>query len=104
MTSNVDRNPQESAAADGLPDHTQDFPPGKDIETAEEARMVPRDHSVAAGSDPAYPVTAEDQRHPESASDRHTREEPDFGGRGPAEPTGPPESPEEGAMHITENP
>lgn len=103
MASNVDRNPEESAVEEGLPDHAQDFPPGKTIETSEEARMVPRDHSIAAGSDPAYPVTAEEQRRGESPSDRHAREEPDFGER--ARPSaGASESPEESAMHTTRNP
>ena len=103
VTSNVDRNPEESAVEEGLPDQTQDLPPGQTVETAEEARMMPRDHSVAAGSDPAYPVTAEEQRRPESVSDRHAREEPDFGeSSGTDTPVA--ESPEEAAMHTTRNP
>ena len=103
VTSDVDRNREESAVGEGLPDQTQDLPPGKTVETAEEARMMPRDHSIAAGSDPAYPVTAEEQRHPESASDRHAREEPDFGEPGGSDTPGA-ESPEESAMHTTRNP
>lgn len=101
MSKNVDRNPEDSAPHEGLPDLAQDYPPGKDIDTAEEARMMPRDHSVAAGSDPAYPLTGEEQRHPETPSERHAREEPDFG-----EPSRPversvAESPEESALHAT---
>ena len=103
MTSNVDMNSDESAVGEGLPDQTQDLPPGKTIETAEEARMMPRDHTIAAGSDPAYPVTAEEQRHPESASDRRAREQPDFGEPGRSD-TPVAESPEESAMHTTRNP
>ena len=103
MTSNVDRNRDESAVEEGLPDQTQDLPPGKTVETAEEARMMPRDHSIAAGSDPAYPVTAEEQRRPESPSDRRAREEPDFGE--PPEPTATgAESPEESAVRPTPEP
>ena len=103
VTSNADRNRDESAVEEGLPDQTQDLPPGMTVETAEEARMMPRDHSIAAGSDPAYPVTAEEQRHPESASDRHAREEPDFGEPRRADASVS-ESPEESAMHTTRNP
>ena len=101
MNDNVDRNPEESAPGEGLPDHTQDLPPGKDIETAEEARMMPRDHSVAAGSDPAYPVTAEEQRRPESPADRQAREEPDFGERTPGPLA---EAPEQAALRTTDLP
>jgi hypothetical protein len=97
------RNQSESPDLEGLPETAQDFPPGKDIDTAEEARMMPRDHSIASGSDPAYPVTASEQRRPETPSDRKAREEPDFGER-PAPSTGLQEgefgdSPEESAMH-----
>ena len=103
VTSNVDRNTDESAVREGVPDHAQDLPPGKTVDTAEEARMMPRDHSVAAGSDPAYPVTAEKQRRPETPSDRHAGEEPDFGE--PSDPdTREGESPEESAMRATRNP
>ena len=101
--SNVDRNPEESAVEEGLPDHTQDLPPGMDIETAEEARMMPRDHSIAAGSDPAYPVTAQEQRQPESPSDRHAREEPDFGEASPQTQEAA-ESPEDAALRTTDLP
>lgn len=104
MSRNVDRNPDESAVAEGLPDQAQDLPPGKDIDTAEEARMMPRDHTVAAGSDPAYPVTGEEQRHPETPSERRAREEPDFGEPGPRSGRGSAESPEESAMRTTRNP
>lgn len=86
------RNQSESPDLEGLPEPVQDFPPGKDIETAEEARMMPRDHSIASGSDPAYPVTAEEQRRPETPGDRKSREEPDFG-----EPAGPSDSAPAGA-------
>lgn len=103
VASNVDRNPEESARGEGLPDQVQDFPPGKTVETSEEARMMPRDQSVAAGSDPAYPVTAGEQRRGESPSDRRAREEPDFGEANPPMAREA-ESPEESAMHTTRNP
>lgn len=102
------RNQSESPDLEGLPEPVQDFPPGKDIETAEEARMMPRDHSIASGSDPAYPVTAEEQRRPETPGDRKSREEPDFGEpAGPADPAAADldsdspfgDSPEESAVH-----
>lgn len=101
--SRPDHNPSESAEHEGLPEVAQDLPPGKDIETAEEARMVPRDHSLASGSDPAYPVTAEEQRRPETPADRKAREEPDFGEeRASADDNGSSffgSSPEESAVH-----
>jgi hypothetical protein len=101
-----DRNPYEAADREGLPDAVQDLPPGKDIETAEEARMMPRDHSLASGSDPAYPVTAQEQRRPETPGDRKAREEPDFGE--PRDAAGDiggvfGSSPEESAVHEEES-
>lgn len=37
--SNDDRNPEESAVEEGLPDQYQHLPPGKDIETAGDAPL-----------------------------------------------------------------
>ena len=68
----------ERADSEGMPDVAQDFPPGKDIETSEEASMLPRDHSVASGPDLPYPVTAAEQERPEPVSARHARENPDI--------------------------
>lgn len=105
----------ERADSEGMPDVAQDFPPGKDIETSEEASMLPRDHSVAAGSDSAYPVTAAEQERPEPVSARHARENPDIiepsGGDAPvlteeageaaAAPSAEPSTaPEEVALHV----
>jgi hypothetical protein len=72
-----DSNPDENLDAEGIPQ--TDGQPGKNIETSEEAMMAPRDYSVAAGSDPAYPVTAEEERAGETVAARAAREEPDFG-------------------------
>jgi hypothetical protein len=72
-----DTNPDESLEAEGLP-NTDEFTPGTDVETSPEALMVPRDHPVAAGGDPAYPVTVEDERIGETVAERAGREEPDF--------------------------
>ena len=41
----------QSMDAEGLPE-MYDAPPGRDIETDEEAFMVPRDYPIAAGGDP----------------------------------------------------
>lgn len=109
----TDRNPEEQADLEGMPEEVQDFPTGKDIETAEEAAMVPRDHSVAAGSDPAYPVTAAEQQHPEPVGARHARENPETEpGEQESAPQlvddenastgGPASAPEETAMHVEE--
>ncbi|MDP9404184.1 MAG: hypothetical protein M3P85_12855 [Actinomycetota bacterium] len=78
----TDTNPRESLDAEGIPD--SDFPPGRDIETEEETIMAPRDHPIAAGGDPAYAVTAAEERARESVAERADRELPDFG-----EPGGP---------------
>ena len=73
-----DSNPSENLDAEGIPD-LEEAPPGYDIELNEEGVMAPRDHSVAAGSDPAYPVTAAEERMPESVAARARRENPEFG-------------------------
>lgn len=73
-----DRNPDESLDAEGIPD-LDEQPPGVDVETEVEGLMAPRDHSIAAGSDPAYPTTAAEQARPESVADRAAREEPEVG-------------------------
>lgn len=73
-----DPNPDDSLDAEGIPDSFEQ-PPGVDVETELEGMMAPRDHSVAAGSDPAYPVTGADQEHPESVAYRSRREEPEAG-------------------------
>src|SRR3954452_2391925 len=59
----TDFNRPESA--EGMP-AIEDHPPGIDVETDQEGFMVPRDAPIAAGGDPAYPVTAAGQRNPES--------------------------------------
>ncbi len=41
--------------------------------------MVPRDHPVVAGDDPAYPTTRAEERVPEGVAQRAARENPDFG-------------------------
>jgi len=71
-------NRQESAEAEGMP-AIEDHPPGIDVETDQEGFMVPRDAPIAAGGDPAYPVTAAGQRNPESLLERVRREIPDVG-------------------------
>jgi hypothetical protein len=71
-------NPDESPALEGQPDEVEDLLPGKDIETMEEGtEMLPRDHPVAAGADPAYAVTDREQLIPESVAARADREEPE---------------------------
>ena len=71
-------NPGESMDAEGLPE-LEDRPPGIDVELEQEGMMVPRDHPIAAGDDPAYPTTAAEDRAVESVADRAARENPDFG-------------------------
>jgi len=71
-------NPDESPDAEGLPD-LEGHPPGMDVELDQESMMVPRDHPVAAGDDPAYPTTAAEERLPEGVVERAARENPDFG-------------------------
>lgn len=71
-------NPAESMDAEGLPE-LDDHPPGIDADLDEESVMVPRDHPVAAGADPAYAVTAAEESTPESVSDRARRESRDVG-------------------------
>jgi hypothetical protein len=83
----AETNPDENLDAEGMPE-TEEAPPGIDIETNSEGVMAPRDYSVAAGSDPAYPVTADEQRTKESVAARAARENPDFGYAGRARPAG----------------
>jgi hypothetical protein len=78
MVKHRDEAPDEDLEAEGIPT-TEEMPPGIDIETSSEAMMVPRDHSIAAGSDPAYAITAAEQSRRESVSDRAAREEPEAG-------------------------
>ena len=74
-----DYDPDQSPEAEGIPE-MYDAPPGRGIETNEEAFMVPRDHPVAASEDSAYAVTAAEERAQETVAERAGREEPDFGG------------------------
>jgi len=74
-----DVNPDESLDAEGIPGDLMDSPPGIDVETDSEGMMAPRDHSIAAGSDPAYPNTAAEAGRPESVALRAAREEPEVG-------------------------
>lgn len=71
-------NPGESMDAEGLPT-LEDRPPGIDVELDQDAIMVPRDHPVAAGDDPAYPVTPAEDRSVEGVAERAERENPDIG-------------------------
>ncbi len=71
-------NPGESMDAEGLPE-LEDRPPGIDAELDQEGVMVPRDHPVAAGDDPAYPTTVAEHRAVEGVAERASRENPDFG-------------------------
>src|SRR4051794_22502985 len=73
-----DTNPDESLDAEGIPD-LEESPPGYDVDLNEEGMMAPRDYSIAAGSDPAYPVTPAEERSPESVADRARRENPEVG-------------------------
>lgn len=79
-----DENPTESLDQEGMPGELFDQPPGIDIETEEEGFVAPREHSLATGSDPAYPNTAREERFPESVAERAAREQPDFGSGGGA--------------------
>src|SRR4051812_35669297 len=74
----ADDNPNEDLEAEGIPAIEEPIP-GRDVETSEEGMMAPRDHSVASGSDPAYPNTAAEERVQESVGARASRENPDFG-------------------------
>lgn len=73
-----DENPTENLDAEGMPD-LYDQPPGIDLETEQEGMMAPAEHSIATGSDPAYPNTPSEERRPESVAERAARELPDFG-------------------------
>lgn len=78
-----DPNPDESLDAEGVPGDLFDQPPGIDVETEGEGIVAPRDHSIAAGSDPAYPVTANENARPESVAERAAREAPEAGAPSP---------------------
>lgn len=71
-------NPGESMDAEGLPE-LEDRPPGIDAELDQDQMMVPRDHPIAAGDDPAYPTTQAEDRTVEGVAERAARENPDFG-------------------------
>ena len=68
----------QNLEAEGIPE-LYDAPPGRNIETDEEALMSPRDYPIAAGEDPAYAVTAAEDRTRETVADRAAREQPDVG-------------------------
>ncbi len=72
-----DYETDESLEGEGIPE-MYDAPPGRDIETNEEAFMVPRDYPIAVGDDPTYAVTAAEDRAQETVGERAAREEPDF--------------------------
>lgn len=74
-----DSNPNESLDAEGIPGDLFDSPPGIDVETDSEGVMAPRNYSIAAGSDPAYAVTAAENERPESVAARAARELPEVG-------------------------
>ena len=71
-------NPGESMDAEGMPS-LEDRPPGIDVELDQESLMVPRNHPVAVGDDPAYPTTPAEDRAVEGVAERAERENPDFG-------------------------
>ena len=73
-----DDNPNEDLEAEGIPPIEERIP-GRDVETSDEGMMAPREHSIAAGSDPAYSVTAAEERFPESVEARARRENPEVG-------------------------
>ncbi len=73
-----DTNPAENPDLEGVPD-IEERAPGMDVELDQESTMAPRDHPVAAGDDPAYPVTAAEERVGESVAARAARETPDVG-------------------------
>ncbi|MDA8296161.1 MAG: hypothetical protein M0004_06180 [Actinomycetota bacterium] len=73
-----DENPTESLDDEGMPD-LYDQPPGIDVETEQEGMMPPAEHSIATGSDPAYPNTPAEERRGETVAERAARELPDLG-------------------------
>ncbi len=73
-----DYEADQSLDAEGIPE-MYDAPPGRDIETNEEAFMAPRDYPIAAGDDPAYAVTPSEERQQETIAERAAREQPDVG-------------------------
>ena len=73
-----DHEPDQSLESEGIPE-MYDAPPGRDIETNEEAFMAPRDYPIAVGDDPAYAVTAAEDRQQETVAERAAREQPDVG-------------------------
>ena len=74
-----DYDPDQTPEAEGIPE-AYETPPGRNIETNEEAFMVPRDYPVAASEDSVYATTAAEERAQETVAERAGREEPDFGG------------------------
>lgn len=64
--------------AEGMP-VLEDRPPGIDVELDQESVMVPGDHPVAVGGDPAYPTTPAEDRSVEGVAERAARENSDFG-------------------------
>lgn len=74
----TDHNPAESLDAEGIPE-VDEQPPGIGTETEHEGLFPPRDEPLAAGGDPAYPVTAAEDRVVEGVAQRAEREEPDTG-------------------------
>ncbi|HET9689635.1 MAG TPA: hypothetical protein VFP61_00675 [Acidimicrobiales bacterium] len=73
-----DTNPSESMDAEGLPS-LEDRPPGIDVDLEQDGLVVPRDHPIVVGDDPAYPVTPAEQRQTETVAERAARELPDVG-------------------------
>lgn len=73
-----DENPTENLDSEGMPD-LYDQPPGIDVETEQEGMMPPAEHSIATGSDHAYPNTAAEERRRETVAERAARELPDIG-------------------------
>jgi hypothetical protein len=79
-----DTNAHENLDAEGTSE-IEDRAPGMDVELDEESTMAPRDYPIAAGDDPAYPVTAAEERRRESVAERAARESPDGGADPPGE-------------------
>lgn len=71
-------NPSESMDVEGMP-AVEDRPPGVDVELDQDSMMVPRDHPVAVGDDPAYPTTPAENRAVEGVGERAARENRDVG-------------------------
>lgn len=71
-------DPAESMDAEGMPE-LEERPPGIDVELDQDSTMVPKDHPIAVGDDPAYPNTLAEERSPEGVGERAERENPDVG-------------------------